>query len=92
MSAYTHTTVSLVIALAGALPYLSSLDGSFVYDDKRTVLQNPDVVGPASAPVLPALRSLFQCDFWGNPMQGGVGSWTHNSYRPLTVLSFRLNF
>ena len=35
------------------------------------------------------LSSLFQNDFWGTPL---THSGSHKSYRPLTVLSFRVNF
>ncbi len=35
------------------------------------------------------LANLFQNDFWGTPMQK---EQSHKSYRPLTVLTFRLNY
>ena len=35
------------------------------------------------------LANLFENDFWGTPM---VKEQSHKSYRPLTVLSFRLNY
>ncbi|KAE8752552.1 hypothetical protein FOCC_FOCC000674 [Frankliniella occidentalis] len=48
----------------------------------RAVLRNPDVTG--SSPWL----SAFANDFWGTPL---TQSGSHGSYRPLTVLSLRLN-
>ncbi|KAK3927728.1 Protein O-mannosyl-transferase TMTC2 [Frankliniella fusca] len=48
----------------------------------RAVLRNPDVTG--SSPWL----SAFSNDFWGTPL---THSGSHGSYRPLTVLSLRLN-
>lgn len=36
-----------------------------------------------------ALRSVFRNDFWGLPLSDLE---SHKSYRPLTVLSFRLNY
>ncbi|GBP78573.1 Transmembrane and TPR repeat-containing protein CG4341 [Eumeta japonica] len=49
----------------------------------RAILTNPDVLGHT------ALRSLFDNDFWGTPLTDG-GS--HGSYRPLCVVTYRLNY
>nr|CAD7399467.1 unnamed protein product [Timema cristinae] len=49
----------------------------------RAILTNQDVI-----PTTP-LSNLLRNDFWGTPMNHG-GS--HGSYRPLCVLSFRLNY
>ena len=50
---------------------------------RKAVLSHPCVVG--SAP----LTSLFELDYWGVPLSH-PGS--HKSYRPLTTLSFRLDW
>ncbi|KAH8271113.1 hypothetical protein KR018_012409, partial [Drosophila ironensis] len=63
--------------------YLNTLNAGFVYDDRRAILANADVSGAA-----PWQRS-FTDDFWGTPLTDG-GS--HGSWRPLCVLSFRLNY
>ena len=39
-----------------------------------------------------SLNQVFTNDFWGNPLHGGAGTWTHKSYRPLAVLSFAWQF
>lgn len=49
---------------------------------RRAILGNPDVMG--STP----LRSLLANDFWGTRL---TDTGSHGSYRPLCVLSFRLN-
>ncbi|KAA0190184.1 hypothetical protein HAZT_HAZT005264 [Hyalella azteca] len=49
----------------------------------RAIKTNPDVL--PSSPIL----QLFLNDFWGTPL---THSGSHKSYRPLTVLSFRLNY
>ncbi|XP_017006837.3 protein O-mannosyl-transferase Tmtc1 [Drosophila takahashii] len=69
-------------ALAFVL-YLNTLNAGFVYDDRRAILANGDVTGfhPAA--------HLLRNDFWGTPL---VDSGSHGSWRPLCVLSFRLNF
>jgi hypothetical protein len=46
-------------------------------------VQNRDVLGETS------LYRLFRNDFWGQDI---ALSDSHKSYRPLTVLSFRLNY
>ena len=81
----------LVFAVAVAA-FSNSLHGDFVYDDVAAILENDDVVG-----VAPGLWSVWTHDFWGAPVPGfrpeasrtGVAWWTHQSYRPLTVLSLR---
>lgn len=55
----------------------------FVWDDRAAVLGNPDV--QPSSPVL----GVFQHDFWGHHDISSPDS--HKSYRPLTVLSLRVD-
>ena len=52
-------------------------------DFRRAILENQDVVGSAG------LSDLLGHDFWGVPLSH-TGS--HKSYRPLTTLTFRLNW
>ena len=49
----------------------------------RAIKTNPDIL-----PSTP-LSSLLRDDFWGTPLSH---SGSHKSYRPITVLSFRLNY
>jgi len=49
----------------------------------RAILKNGDLL--PDAPLL----SLFYNDFWGTPL---THSGSHRSYRPLCVLTFRLNY
>ena len=49
----------------------------------RAIKTNPDIL-----PSTP-LSSLLLDDFWGTPLSH---SGSHKSYRPITVLSFRLNY
>ncbi|KAH8307962.1 hypothetical protein KR059_003561, partial [Drosophila kikkawai] len=69
-------------ALAFVL-YLNTLNAGFVYDDRRAILANGDVT--AARP----LSHLLRNDFWGTPL---LDSGSHGSWRPLSVLSFRMNF
>lgn len=73
----------LLAVLLGCLCYWNSLDGDLVHDDIFAIRDNQDL-----RPDTP-LSTLFLDDFWGEPMSSVV---SHKSYRPLTVLSFRLNY
>lgn len=70
-----------IIAIALALN-ANTLGHGFVYDDARGIVTNGDVL--QSNP----LANLFINDFWGKPMSRFQ---SHKSYRPLTVLTFRLS-
>ncbi|XP_076274421.1 transmembrane O-mannosyltransferase targeting cadherins 2 isoform X2 [Rhynchophorus ferrugineus] len=74
---------SIVCCTMAFLLYCNTLSSEFVYDDRRAILTNPDLL-----PKTPWTR-LWQNDFWGTPMSD---SGSHGSYRPLSVLSFRLNY
>uniref|UniRef100_A0A8D8WH46 dolichyl-phosphate-mannose--protein mannosyltransferase n=1 Tax=Cacopsylla melanoneura TaxID=428564 RepID=A0A8D8WH46_9HEMI len=63
--------------------YYNSLNAGFVYDDSRVIVSNPDIL--PSTPV----ETIFRNDFWGTPIKSPS---SHGSYRPLCVLTFRLNY
>uniref|UniRef100_A0A8C2HWW9 dolichyl-phosphate-mannose--protein mannosyltransferase n=1 Tax=Cyprinus carpio TaxID=7962 RepID=A0A8C2HWW9_CYPCA len=65
-----------------ALCYSNSLWGEFVHDDIWAITNNPDV-RPGSS-----LQSIFTNDFWGKRMADNT---SHKSYRPLCILTFKLN-
>ena len=69
----------LVCAIFSNAP---SLGGDFVFDDSEAILGNSDVTGNKS------LLELFHHDFWGKDIQSNR---SHKSYRPITVLSFRID-
>uniref|UniRef100_A0A7N8Y5A8 Protein O-mannosyl-transferase TMTC3 n=1 Tax=Mastacembelus armatus TaxID=205130 RepID=A0A7N8Y5A8_9TELE len=75
----------LILLLTGLVAgcYWNSLSCGFVFDDVSAILDNKDL-----RPSTP-LRNLFLNDFWGTPM---AEERSHKSYRPLTVLTFRLNY
>ncbi|CAL8123281.1 unnamed protein product [Orchesella dallaii] len=75
--------IAVTASVAAFLVYLNTLKAGFVYDDSRAILTNPDI-----RPETP-WSNLLHNDFWGTPLQN---SGSHKSYRPLTTLSFRLNF
>ncbi|XP_055591689.1 protein O-mannosyl-transferase TMTC2-like [Uranotaenia lowii] len=62
--------------------YVNTLSAGFVYDDRRAILGNPDVLSSTS------WYQMLQNDFWGTPL---TDSGSHGSYRPLCVASFKLN-
>ncbi|CAG9861076.1 unnamed protein product [Phyllotreta striolata] len=75
--------VSTVCCILAFLLYYNTLDAGFVYDDRRAILSNPDLLSKT-----PWSR-LLENDFWGTPLSD---SGSHGSYRPLCVLTFRLNY
>ncbi|KAM4712287.1 protein O-mannosyl-transferase TMTC1 isoform 2-T2 [Anableps anableps] len=64
------------------LCYSNSLHGELVHDDVWAIVNNPDV-RPGSS-----LRNIFRNDFWGKRMADNT---SHKSYRPLCILTFKLN-
>uniref|UniRef100_A0A8C0W8L5 dolichyl-phosphate-mannose--protein mannosyltransferase n=1 Tax=Castor canadensis TaxID=51338 RepID=A0A8C0W8L5_CASCN len=74
--------VTLIVGVITAC-YWNSLFCGFVFDDVSAIPDNKDL-----HPSTP-LKTLFQNDFWGTPMSE---ERSHKSYRPLTVLTFRLNY
>jgi tetratricopeptide (TPR) repeat protein len=61
----------------------TSLHGSWVYDDAGSVAKNVVVIGQVPT------TEVFKRDFWGTPMNQPA---SHKSFRPVTTLSFRLNY
>jgi hypothetical protein len=81
--------VLIVAAACGgvsALCYSNAFDADFVFDDTGAIVENPDVVGQGT--LWEKLVDMTAHDYWGNDMR--ISS--HKSYRPLTILSFRLNW
>ncbi|CAH8653817.1 unnamed protein product [Heterobilharzia americana] len=63
--------------------YCNSLWCGFVFDDVSAIRDNQDLRPSTS------LLELFKNDFWGTPMDE---ERSHKSYRPFTVLTFRINY
>ncbi|XP_066490425.1 protein O-mannosyl-transferase TMTC3 [Tiliqua scincoides] len=82
MAYVTLKEIALIIGVVAAC-YWNSLFCGFVFDDVSAILDNKDL-----HPSTP-LKNLFLNDFWGTPMSE---ERSHKSYRPLTVLTFRLNY
>jgi len=70
------------VFLLSVLCYINSIWGGFVFDDNEAILNNQDLDLENS------WTQVFQNDFWGTDI---FSNSSHKSYRPLTVLSFRLN-
>lgn len=73
----------LIIGTLSVICYWNSLDCDLVHDDIFAIKENMDL-RPKTR-----IGQLFQNDFWGKPMRDNT---SHKSYRPLTVLTFKLNF
>uniref|UniRef100_A0AAQ5XFV2 dolichyl-phosphate-mannose--protein mannosyltransferase n=1 Tax=Amphiprion ocellaris TaxID=80972 RepID=A0AAQ5XFV2_AMPOC len=72
---------AVLVALC-VLCYSNSLRGELVHDDVWAIINNPDV-RPGSS-----LGNIFSNDFWGKRMADNT---SHKSYRPLCILTFKLN-
>ena len=72
----------LISAVLAVWLHVGTIDYPFVWDDRAAVMLNKDVTGDRQ------LSRLWRNDFWGQAMNL-VDS--HKSYRPISVLSLRLN-
>lgn len=72
-----------ILTIVSFLLYFNSLFCGFVFDDVSAIKDNKDL--RSSVPLV----DLFKNDFWGIPM---VKEQSHKSYRPLCVLTYRLNY
>ena len=77
---FIHTTY--IPLLLTFLIYLPTLQNGIVWDDRAALLNNKDSLGERP------IRDTFRHDFWGQEI-GRDDS--HKSYRPISVLSYRLN-
>lgn len=73
----------VTVALVALLCFINSYDGEFVFDDSEAIVNNKDL-----KPTTP-LSNIWRNDFWGSNLSSNS---SHKSYRPLTVLTFRLNY
>ncbi|XP_046520078.1 protein O-mannosyl-transferase TMTC4 isoform X3 [Equus quagga] len=73
----------LVVGFVSLVCFARSYDGDFVFDDSEAIVNNKDL--RAETP----LGDLWHHDFWGSRLSSNT---SHKSYRPLTVLTFRINY
>ena len=88
MPTRTSSDASLAASI-GVLLYMNTLRNSFVFDDHRAIERNP-CVRPGEGSLLDGAywQRLLSTDFWGTPLDSPR---SHHSYRPLSVLSLRLD-
>ncbi|KAM6448587.1 protein O-mannosyl-transferase TMTC4 isoform 2-T2 [Liasis olivaceus] len=70
-----------IVGFLSIICFVNSYDGDFVFDDSEAIINNKDL--RADTP----LGDLWHHDFWGSKLSSNT---SHKSYRPLTVLTFRL--
>ncbi|KAF5398424.1 Transmembrane and tetratricopeptide repeat containing 3 [Paragonimus heterotremus] len=73
----------LFVFTVAILVYLNSLWCGFVFDDVSAIKENQDLRPTTN------WTDVFYNDFWGTPM---IQERSHKSYRPITVLTFRVNY
>lgn len=74
----------LLIGLVCGLVFGNSLSNDFTFDDSSAIVSNRHVHTNDTD-----WLSVWWVDYWGTPIQS---EHSHKSYRPLTTLTFRLNF
>ncbi|XP_023230734.1 transmembrane and TPR repeat-containing protein 4-like [Centruroides sculpturatus] len=72
----------LIIFTLALACFINSIYGNFVFDDSEAIVNNNDL--KLETP----LSNIFKNDFWGTKL---THNNSHKSYRPLTVLTFRIN-
>ncbi|XP_035221458.1 protein O-mannosyl-transferase TMTC3-like [Stegodyphus dumicola] len=73
----------LLVGTAAYFCYKNALNCGFVFDDMSAIRDNKDL-----RPTTPFLN-IFCNDFWGTPIRK---EQSHKSYRPLCVLTYRVNY
>ncbi|XP_051817069.1 protein O-mannosyl-transferase TMTC1 isoform X2 [Antechinus flavipes] len=74
---------AVLLTTVCCLCYGNSLRGEFVHDDVWAIVNNPDV-----RTATPLSWGIFANDFWG---KGMAENTSHKSYRPLCILTFKIN-
>ncbi|KRX96003.1 Transmembrane and TPR repeat-containing protein 4 [Trichinella pseudospiralis] len=67
--------------------FAASIPAGFVFDDFEAIVHNSDVRWTLASGQ--SWWRFLQNDFWGRPI---TSNQSHKSWRPLTTLSFRLNY
>ncbi|XP_038615234.1 protein O-mannosyl-transferase TMTC4 isoform X1 [Tachyglossus aculeatus] len=83
LSVLPSSWIKCIVGFISLVCFASSYDGDFVFDDSEAIINNKDL--QAETP----LSDLWQHDFWGSKLSSNN---SHKSYRPLTVLTFRINY
>ncbi|XP_065645098.1 protein O-mannosyl-transferase TMTC4 isoform X2 [Hydra vulgaris] len=74
---------SVIVAFVSVCCFWVTQWGDFTFDDNSAILLNEDIRSHTS------VWQVFQNDFWGTSIRSNI---SHKSYRPLTVLSFKLDY
>ena len=79
----TLKSAGILCGAIAVLLYINTMDCGLCFDDEKAIRENPDLRPNAS------WGNLLKDDFWGFPINS---TYSHKSYRPLTVVTFRLNY
>ena len=80
-------TIALYFVLVGSAAWYTfsnTLGHGYTWDDRSALIGNNDI-----RPAKQHLAGVWYNDFWGDPMDSEE---SHKSYRPLTIMSYRLNY
>lgn len=76
-----------LLALVTVAIYGNSLKCGFVYDDRKAILENRNVIPFEQSTRADSWTNLLTDDFWGTPMHS---NGSHKSYRPLISLTYKI--
>jgi hypothetical protein len=82
-STFGENAIPWLVFLLAICLHVHTLMNGIVFDDRAALLMNPDARGERSI-----FELFFKRDFWGQDI---TAHDSHKSYRPLTVLSLRMN-
>uniref|UniRef100_A0A8L7T4E6 dolichyl-phosphate-mannose--protein mannosyltransferase n=2 Tax=Brugia malayi TaxID=6279 RepID=A0A8L7T4E6_BRUMA len=77
LAAYFHLTI---ITVAAILSFSGNINGNFVFDDREAIINNK---------AIRQIGKILESDFWGYPIRS---TRSHKSYRPVTTITFAINY
>nr|XP_046920645.1 protein O-mannosyl-transferase Tmtc3-like [Dermatophagoides farinae] len=75
---------SMILFILIIISYWPTFYAELVFDDRPAIIQNDDLRSSKTS-----WTQLWFNDYWGTPLKSTL---SHKSYRPLTVLTFRINY
>ncbi|KAM3727926.1 Protein O-mannosyl-transferase TMTC4 [Dirofilaria immitis] len=70
----------MMVTMGAILSFSGNIHGDFVFDDREAIINNR---------AIREIGKIFKSDFWGYPIRS---SHSHKSYRPITTITFAINY
>ena len=82
--ALRNAFLALAVVVVAFGTFSNTLGHDYTWDDRSVLIGNKDI-----RPAKTSLADVLVHDYWGDEMDSPE---SHKSYRPLTILSFRLGY